>query len=118
MHGDYHHAIGRAMARITTLKPRVSLSGFNRARVLEQSAGSTKRIRGEEWMRIKGSILIRDKYTCKVCGTVHMSNQVDHVVPLEKGGSNDPANLQTLCIECHKAKTKVEAKARYTGGYR
>lgn len=28
----------------------------------------------------------------------------DHVLPLAKSGTNDPANLQLLCEECNKTK--------------
>lgn len=35
--------------------------------------------------------------------------QVDHIVPLAKGGTDDLENLQLLCIECHKIKTQREA---------
>lgn len=32
--------------------------------------------------------------------------EMDHVVPLFKGGVNDTANLQALCVECHATKTR------------
>ena len=35
--------------------------------------------------------------------------EVDHVIPLDKGGDPwDPANLQALCRGCHVAKTAGE----------
>ena len=34
--------------------------------------------------------------------------EIDHIVPLSSGGSNDITNLQPLCISCHKEKTKIE----------
>jgi 5-methylcytosine-specific restriction endonuclease McrA len=37
---------------------------------------------------------------------------IDHITPLADGGSNDPQNLQILCVPCHKKKTSLEAKAR------
>ena len=37
---------------------------------------------------------------------------VDHVMPLVDGGTNDLAGLQTLCRSCHKAKSAGEASAR------
>lgn len=34
--------------------------------------------------------------------------EVDHVLPLEKGGTNAPENLQTLCAFHHREKTRNE----------
>lgn len=31
--------------------------------------------------------------------------QVDHIIPLAKGGKNDRANLQVLCAKCNRAKS-------------
>lgn len=38
--------------------------------------------------------------------------EADHVVPLEDGGGHLLSNAQTLCVECHRAKTAHEATAR------
>jgi len=37
---------------------------------------------------------------------------VDHIRPLSQGGTNDEANLQTLCWSCHSRKTVM-----YDGGF-
>lgn len=34
--------------------------------------------------------------------------QLDHIIPLFKGGINTMSNVQILCIPCHKHKTKTE----------
>lgn len=36
--------------------------------------------------------------------------QIDHVVPLKCAGPDEPANMQWLTVEDHKAKTKREAR--------
>jgi 5-methylcytosine-specific restriction endonuclease McrA len=36
--------------------------------------------------------------------------QIDHITPLQFGGSNDRSNLQALCIPCHIEKTRIENK--------
>jgi len=38
--------------------------------------------------------------------------QLDHIVPLIDGGTHERANLQTLCVPCHRKKTAEEARRR------
>lgn len=38
--------------------------------------------------------------------------ELDHIEPLHRGGSNEPENLQLLCIECHKVKSARERSER------
>lgn len=51
-------------------------------------------------------------------GTLHTvvwltSNlELDHIIPLHLGGSNDCENLQLLCTDCHKTKTIRERQGR------
>ena len=39
---------------------------------------------------------------CVVCG--EPSNSVDHIIPLSRGGTNDPSNLQPMCQLCNSKK--------------
>ncbi|GAB1345048.1 HNH endonuclease [Gemmatimonas sp.] len=57
--------------------------------------------------RLRFSILHRDRFTCRYCGVraSHRQLEVDHVVPVSKGGRNDPANLVTACIACNQGKS-------------
>lgn len=41
---------------------------------------------------------------CSVCGSTERL-EVDHVVPLSRGGTHDPGNLRVLCGTCHRRKT-------------
>lgn len=43
--------------------------------------------------------------------------QIDHIIPLSEGGSDDPSNMQLLTIEQHKAKTARERTNRSNSTY-
>jgi 5-methylcytosine-specific restriction endonuclease McrA len=49
---------------------------------------------------IRNKVLRRDDWTCQVCGK-SPSGQVHHLIPRRSGGSNNLANLTTLCGRCH-----------------
>lgn len=51
----------------------------------------------------------RDNYQCKSCGkTNHETDlNIDHIIPLSKGGTNDLSNLQTLCRKCNLQKSNA-----------
>lgn len=36
--------------------------------------------------------------------------ELDHIVNVAQGGTDDEANLQSLCVECHKKKTQMESR--------
>lgn len=56
--------------------------------------------------RAKKEVAAAARWRCAVCEEVVSENyEVDHVVPLFLGGSNDRENLQLLCPECHRSKT-------------
>lgn len=38
---------------------------------------------------------------CYYCGTTQKLN-IHHVIPLSSGGKNEMANLEVVCVECHK----------------
>jgi len=40
---------------------------------------------------------------CVACGTDERL-QVDHIIPVSRGGTNDPDNLQMLCKSCNASK--------------
>ncbi|WP_367363511.1 HNH endonuclease [Mesotoga sp.] len=45
---------------------------------------------------------------CKKHGRLTLATEVDHIIPLSKGGDNSPGNLQPLCHACHSRKTASE----------
>jgi len=48
---------------------------------------------------------------CERLGAVTPAAQLDHIVALHVGGSDEECNWQGLCLDCHRAKTAVELKA-------
>ncbi len=58
---------------------------------------------------LRRSIIERDENTCKLCGNSTMNEpnlllEVDHIVPIAKGGLTTEENLQTLCWKCNRKK--------------
>jgi 5-methylcytosine-specific restriction protein A len=70
---------------------------------------------GRAWMRRRKEILERDAYLCVACrakGRITDATDVDHIVPLSKGGTDDLGNLQSLCERCHKSKSLADMGRR------
>jgi len=58
--------------------------------------------------KLRVDILARDSYTCQMCGIGAKNGavlEIDHIHPVSKGGTNNPANLQVLCRECNGGKS-------------
>ncbi len=55
---------------------------------------------------VRKYIFERDLYHCQSCGKTHAEANlnVDHIIPLARGGKNDISNLQTLCCGCNQCK--------------
>ena len=54
-------------------------------------------------------IIDRDKSTCRICGNStsiepNLLLEVDHIIPIAKGGLTTENNLQTLCWKCNRHK--------------
>lgn len=59
---------------------------------------------------LREKIKKRDKYTCKYCGVSvkqepNLLLEIDHIIPLSKGGITSEDNLQTLCWRCNRRKS-------------
>lgn len=58
--------------------------------------------------QFREQIMRRDNYTCRICGKYmpdEVGLQIDHVVPVSKGGKSVPSNLQVLCSKCNGRKS-------------
>ena len=61
--------------------------------------------------KLRELIKERDEYTCQnpSCGLSIMEEpnlllEVDHIIPISRGGLSEPDNLQTLCWRCNRSK--------------
>jgi len=61
------------------------------------------------WDSARTYVLARDRYTCQICRRRVRARllEVDHIVEIGRGGAAlEYSNLQTVCRECHRAKTR------------
>lgn len=78
-----------------------------------------ERTRGRKWTRIRKAKLMQNPL-CEHCdrrGVVSLAKEVDHIVSLEAGGTDDPSNLQSLCKDCHYKKTQKDQGNTYKVAY-
>jgi len=58
---------------------------------------------------LKKKIAANQQWRCAGCSRMlDETYEVDHVVALDYGGTNDPSNLRALCPHCHRKKTVDE----------
>ena len=55
---------------------------------------------------LRHEVLHRDGYRCLECGATNKDIQleIDHIIPVAQGGTDELNNLQTLCMTCNRAK--------------
>ena len=54
----------------------------------------------------KRYVAAQQQWKCRIChNLLDESYEVDHIIPLFRGGSNQTENLQALCRNCHGKKT-------------
>lgn len=83
---------------IKTLESKLTASAFAK----EQRTMMTKKLRE--------AIKTRDDFTCCNCGNSthkepNLLLEIDHIIPVSKGGRTEETNLQTLCWKCNRTKS-------------
>lgn len=58
--------------------------------------------------KLRFEVFKRDSFTCQYCGRMapDVILEVDHIVPVAEGGTNDILNLITSCHDCNSGKGK------------
>ncbi len=62
------------------------------------------------WPKVRAAVLARDGGRCTRCGAP--AAEVHHLTPRAEGGTDDPANLTSLCGDCHHRITGKQVAAR------
>lgn len=67
---------------------------------------------------LRFDVFQRDKHTCQYCGRrpPEARLEIDHLIPVAKGGTDDFLNLVTSCRECNSGKSAKLIK-QFTGGH-
>jgi NMD protein affecting ribosome stability and mRNA decay len=52
---------------------------------------------------VRHRILAKYNHTCCYCGSME-NLEIDHIIPISKGGREDESNMQVLCKKCNMSK--------------
>lgn len=99
------------LAKVKTLKSRIRPLPKRVANI--SSARKRLSYRARNRLRVE---VLQDEPFCRKCASKAeqtVATQVDHIVPLVQGGTEDRSNLQPLCDDCHEEKTSAEQTERY-----
>ena len=63
--------------------------------------------------KVRFEIFKRDDFTCAYCGSKPPKTvlEVDHILPVSKGGTNALENLITSCFECNRGKSNISLQS-------
>lgn len=75
------------------------------------------RINKEQWLKFRAKLLAKQGFKCAYCMCdLHGKRMnVEHIIPISRGGGNDSNNLVAACSNCnknkgHKRLTKVKTR--------
>lgn len=109
----FSYTSGGGMAKRTFTVPMTEETIIELIQTLEGklSAGAfTKEQRALMTNKLREYIKHRDNFTCRNCGNSvyiepNLLLEIDHIIPVSKGGCTTEDNLQTLCWKCNRAKS-------------
>lgn len=113
----FSYTSGGGMAKRTFTVPMTEETIVELIKALEGklSAGAfTKEQRALMTNKLREYIKKRDNFTCCNCGNSvyaepNLLLEIDHIIPVSKGGCTTEDNLQTLCWKCNRAKSNKVA---------
>lgn len=113
----FSYTSGGGMAKRTFTVPMTEETVVELIKALEgklSASAFTKEQRALMTSKLREYIKNRDNYTCCNCGNStfvepNLLLEIDHIIPVSKGGCTTEDNLQTLCWKCNRAKSNKVA---------
>jgi 5-methylcytosine-specific restriction enzyme A len=98
-----------------TRPPLHRAPGWQRRQPWQRSSGqlSTEHPLPRHWPQLRQLVLAQEPLCrpCNAAGRTSASVEVDHIVARSRGGTSARANLQGICVTCHRSKTAREARS-------
>ena len=109
----FSYTSGGGMAQRSFTVPMTEANIVELIRVLESKLTAkafAKEQRALMTKKLREYIKKRDNFTCCNCGNStykepNLLLEIDHIIPVAKGGCTEENNLQTLCWKCNRAKS-------------
>ena len=109
----FSYTSGGGMVKRTFTIPMTEETIVELIRALEgklTASTFTKEQRALMTVKLREAIKNRDNFTCCNCkNSTHMEPnlllEIDHIIPVSKGGCTVESNLQTLCWKCNRSKS-------------
>lgn len=109
----FSYTSGGGMAQRSFTVPMTEETIVELIRVLESkltASAFAKEQRNLMTKKLREFIKNRDKFTCCNCGNSthaepNLLLEIDHIIPVAKGGCTVEDNLQTLCWKCNRSKS-------------
>lgn len=97
-----------------------NLKAWSKPKPVWKSTNEGERLRGRAGVAFRKKIR-EEEPLCRACleaGVSKLTVEIDHIVALANGGTNDRSNMQGLCKECHEAKSASERGVLHDGNWR
>lgn len=103
---EHVKAVDRVKAFLPITEVIVEVGKFDTQMTKAKAKGEVVKRRNGEMQGekdLKNYIFKRDHFTCQVCTQQKPASQLHchHIIYRSKGGTNQPANLLTVCTSCH-----------------